>query len=101
VSRGLAALIALPAALGLAGCGADTLRAEDVARAAEDAFEEESGFRFPITCPEDLAAEVGAETRCVLTREDLGEEYGVSVRVRSVDGDTATFDVEVDHRPQG
>ena len=101
MSRGLAALLALPAALGLAACGGGTLAAEDVAGAAEDAFEEESGFRYPISCPEDLEAEVGAETRCVLTREDIGQEFGVTVRVRSVEGDRATFDVEVDHRPQG
>jgi hypothetical protein len=96
-------LVVLPAlAFGLGACTVTaTLSAEDVAGAAEDAFEQESGIRFPITCPEDLEAEVGAETRCVLTNSDTGEEYGVSVTVTSVENGSAQFDVRVDNQPQG
>ena len=95
-------VLAIPAlALGLAGCGAGSLSAEDVATGAEDALEEEVGQRPDVACPEDLEAEVGAETRCTLTAEGLEGEYGVTVTVTSVEGDTANFDVQVDSQPQG
>ena len=95
-------LIAVPVVLFcLAGCGAGSLSAEDVATGAEDALEEQVGQRPDISCPEDLPAEVGAETRCTLTAGDDPTEYGVTVTVTSVEDDTANFDVEVDEQPQG
>ena len=53
------------------------------------------------SCPDDLEAEVGAETRCTLTAGDDPTEYGVTVTVTSVEDDTANFDVEVDEHPSG
>jgi hypothetical protein len=101
VTRRLRPVLALPAlAFGLAACGAATLAAEDVATGAEDALEQQVGQRPDVTCPEDLAAEVGAETRCTLTAEGLEGEYGVTVKVTSVEGDTANFDVQVDSEPK-
>jgi hypothetical protein len=95
-------LIAVPVLLlGLAGCGAGSLAAEDVATGAEDALEQQVGERPDISCPEDLPAEVGAETRCTLTAGGDPTEYGVTVTVTSVEGDTANFDVQVDEQPQG
>jgi hypothetical protein len=94
-------LIAVPFLLCLAACGASSLSAEDVATGAEDALEETVGERPDITCPEDLPAEVGAETRCTLTAGGDPTEYGVTVTVTSVEGDTANFDVQVDAEPQG
>jgi hypothetical protein len=102
VSRGLRALLVLPfLAFGLAACGTPTLSAEDVATGAEDALEQQVGQRPDITCPEDVEAKVGNTTRCTLTAEGLDGEYGVTVTIKSVEGDTANFDVEVDSQPQG
>ena len=89
-------LIAVPVlALGLTACGL-TVAADEVATAAEDALEEQVGTRPDIVCPEDLEAEVGAETRCTLTAGDDPTDYGVTVTVTAVDGGDAEFDVEVD-----
>ena len=59
------------------------------------------GARPDISCPDELPAEVGAEARCTLTAGGDPTEYGVTVTVTSVEGDTADFDVEVDEQPQG
>ncbi|MBW3707702.1 DUF4333 domain-containing protein, partial [Streptomyces griseus] len=48
-----------------------------------------------VTCPEDLAAKVGTETRCPLTAGD-GSTLGVTATVTSVDGDKINFDIEAD-----
>jgi hypothetical protein len=104
VSRRLALFAVLPVAvLGLAGCGAGSVPADDVASAAAQALQEQVGADVTpdISCPDDLEAEVGASTRCTLTAEGLDGEYGVTVTVNSVDGDKANFDVEVDDQPQG
>ena len=59
-----------------------------------DAFEAELGFRPDVRCPDDVEAEVGAETRCTAAIE--GATYGATVTVTAVDDDGAEFDVEVD-----
>lgn len=101
MTRRLALLVAVPLlSLGLAGCGG-TVAADDVATEAEAALEEQVGSRPDIVCPDDLEAEVGAETRCTLTAGDDPTEYGVTVTVTAVDGGQAQFDVEVDGQPQG
>jgi Domain of unknown function (DUF4333) len=95
-------LLVVPALLlGLSACGTATLSADEVATGAEDALEAEVGQRPDVTCPEDLEAEVGAEMRCTLTAEGLEGEYGVTVRISEVEGETASFDVQVDDAPQG
>jgi hypothetical protein len=102
VSRRLPLLAAVPFLLaGLAACGSSTLSADEVANKSEDALEEQIGLRPEITCPEDLEAKLGAETRCTLTGGDDPTKYGVTVTVTSVDGDNAQFDVEVDDQPMG
>ena len=86
--------------LGAAGCGAGSLTAGDVATEAEDALEQRVGVRPDVRCPADLPAEVGAETRCILTADGDDAEYGVTVRITSVTEGRATFDVQVDDRPR-
>ena len=88
-------------ALALVGCGGGTLTASTIEEGAEDALEQQVGIRPDITCPEDIPAEVGAETECTLTAGGDPTEYPVTVRVNSVDGDTAGFDVEVGDAPAG
>ncbi|SOE00020.1 DUF4333 domain-containing protein [Blastococcus haudaquaticus] len=98
--RRLRLLVATPfLAVGLSACGAGSLAADDVAEGAEDALEAEVGLRPEVSCPDELAAEVGAETRCTLSVEGDDQEYGVTVTVTSVEDDTANFDVEVDEEP--
>ena len=100
--RRLPLLVTIPFVLaGLGACGGtSTLKADEVATKAEDALEEQIGARPDITCPEDVDAEVGAETRCTLTAGDDPTEYGVSIKVTSVEGDNAKFDIQVDEQPQ-
>ena len=50
-----------------------------------------------VVCPDDLDAEVGAETRCTLTHE--GTSYGVTVTATEVDGSDVNFDIQVDEEP--
>jgi len=59
-----------------------------------DAFEAELGFRPAVSCPDDVEAEVGAETRCTATVD--GETYGATVTVTAVEDEEALFDVQVD-----
>ena len=102
MSRRLRLLAAIPFLLaGLAACEADTLSADEIATTAEDALEEQVGARPEITCPEDIDAEVGAETECTLTAGGDPTEYGVNIQVTEVDGDKAKFDVRVDEEPKG
>jgi Domain of unknown function (DUF4333) len=81
----------------LGGC-TSSLSADAVATEAENALEDQFGFRPDIVCPEDVPQEEGATARCVLTAGDDPTEYGVTITVTGVD-DGATFDVEVDDEP--
>jgi hypothetical protein len=101
VSRRRRLLIATPVLLvGLAACGGAVVTAEETAEKAEDALEEQLGVRQDVSCPDDLDAEEGAQTRCVLTTAgDDPTQFGVTVTVTSVDGDTVHFDIDVDDEP--
>ena len=101
MARRLVLLVAAPLlALGMTGCGA-TLSRDEVATQAEEALEEEVGVRPNVSCPEDHAEEVGAETRCTLTAGDDPAEYGLTITVTAVDEDGAEVDVQVDEEPVG
>ncbi|GAA5146833.1 hypothetical protein GCM10023340_18340 [Nocardioides marinquilinus] len=50
-----------------------------------------------VDCPDDLAAEADAETRCTVTAD--GQTYGATVTVTSVDGADAQLDIQVDEQP--
>lgn len=51
-----------------------------------------------VECPDELAAEAGATTRCTVTAPD-GSEIGATVTVDEVDGSDVNFSVEVDDAP--
>ena len=100
--RRLLLLATCPAlVLGLGACGAGSLPPDEVAAGAEEALQKQAGVPTDVRCPEDLDAEVGAEARCTLTVQGDPAEYGVTVTVTSVKGDTANFDVTVDEEPIG
>jgi len=101
VTRRRPLLAAIPFLLaGLVACSSTpVLEADTVASSAEDALEEQIGVRPSITCPDDVDAKVGEEIRCTLTGGDDPTKYGVTVTVTSVEGNNATFDVEVDEKP--
>jgi Domain of unknown function (DUF4333) len=106
VSRGVRAPLVLPALVcGLAACsvslGTSSLSAETVAKGAEAALEKQVGQRPDVSCPKDVEAKVGAQIRCTLTAEGLSGKYGVTVKITSVEGNKANFDVKVDSGPQG
>jgi hypothetical protein len=92
----LAPLLLVPAA-----CGTSVLEAGKVADGAEKAFEEQVGVRPDVACPDDLKAEVGAKAHCTANAPGDPTRYGVTVTVTEVDGDDATYAVEVDDQPQG
>ena len=50
-----------------------------------------------VSCPEDLAGEVGTTTRCTLTADD-GSTLGVTVKVTSVKDDKIHFDIKADDK---
>lgn len=52
-----------------------------------------------VSCPGDLKGEVGEKMRCTLTAGK--DELGVTVTVRSVDGEQVNFDFQVDEMDQG
>lgn len=95
-------LLVVPAllAVGVSGCGSQSVPAKNVATSAEDALQKQVGQRPDISCPHDLEAKVGATTRCTLTADGLDGTYGVTVRVNSVKDGKANFDVQVDDHPQ-
>ncbi|WP_218146250.1 DUF4333 domain-containing protein [Geodermatophilus ruber] len=84
--------------LGLSACSS-SIASDDLATRTADLLEEEVGVRPDISCDEDLPAEVDATTRCLLTDEETGEEYGVTITVTAVDGSDAEIDIAVDDAP--
>lgn len=90
------------AVLALAGCsvsvGSDAVPTDELEQQVSTVLEQQVG-RAPeqIDCPDELDAEVGAETRCTLT--DSGESYGVTVTADEVQDDRVQMTVEVDQEP--
>ncbi len=81
------------------GCssGDPVVDSDEVAEQSTAVLEEQTGGDLEVTCPDDLAAEVGATTQCEVT--EAGQTYGATITVTSVDGDNAQWDIEVDEQP--
>ena len=99
--RTIALVIAALATAAIAGCGGDDGGSGgDLDR---DALEQDIAQRLAqatnsptptVDCPSDLPASVGATIRC---RVDVsGSSYGVTVTVKSTEGGSAQYDVQVD-----
>jgi Domain of unknown function (DUF4333) len=76
----------------------ETVNKNDVAREISDQLEQQVG-RKPetVTCPDNLKGIQGATLRCSLT--DVGETYGITVTVTSVEGGDVKFNFKVDEQP--
>lgn len=99
--RTLLALAAAPAlALSVSACGAGSVDGDEVEDQAESQLEQQFGIRPDIDCEDDLPAEEGATITCGLTVDGEDGTYDVTVTTRSVDGDTANFDIEVADTPR-
>ncbi len=96
--KSLLATFTAAALVSAGGCGAGSVAADELSASVKAGLTEDVGQEpDEVTCPDDLAAEVGATTRCTLTHE--GTSYGVTVTVTEVDGDDVDFDIEVDDEP--
>ncbi|WP_328904368.1 DUF4333 domain-containing protein [Streptomyces sp. NBC_00441] len=75
--------------------GDKVVKRDEVAKQATAGLKKEVG-RAPedVTCEDDLKAKVGESVRCTLT--DGGKKLGMTVTVRSVDGDDVNMDYKVD-----
>jgi hypothetical protein len=98
VRRSPRLLAVVVVSLGLAGCS-DTIPGEVLAAEAEDRLERQVGFRPDIVCPEEVPAEVGSTTRCVLTAAGDTTEYGVTVTVEEIEDGDVIVGVRVDKEP--
>ncbi|MEZ5321147.1 MAG: DUF4333 domain-containing protein [Microthrixaceae bacterium] len=75
-----------------------TMSKSEAERQISSALEKQVG-RKPdkVTCPDDIDAVVGRSMRCNLTADDT--TYGLTMKITSVDGGKAKFDIKVDNQP--
>lgn len=75
--------------------GGKVVKKDEVAKQASAGLGKEVG-REPenVTCKDDLKAKVGETVRCTLS--DGGKKLGMTVTVKSVDGDNVKMDYKVD-----
>lgn len=96
---GRGAVVAAAACLALAGCGREAVPAEDIEQEIHNLVLRADGRRAEsVDCPEPLPTRSGSSIRCMV-RIDSGQVYGVTVKLRSVEGDRTNYDIEVDETP--
>lgn len=77
-----------------AGCstGPDTVNKDDVVKQIGDKMTDAAGNKpETVTCPDELAAKVGAEVNCDMKVK--GKPFVVNVKVTSIDGSSVKFDM--------
>ena len=91
--------VVLTAAALTAGCGgADEVSRDSLEQQVQEGLTKSVGQKAPkASCPDALEAEVGATTRCTMDFPE-GKRLGISVKVKSVDGDDARFDIKADEK---
>lgn len=78
----------------LVGCGDQEVKKEDVEKIAMEQLTKNVGKPSPqITCPSSLKAKVGTTMTCAIPLD--GKVHDVNVKVTSVEGGSAHFDIEV------
>lgn len=102
-TRVLSSVAALVALAALAGCGGDgtaQVDRDDLEEGIASDLEKEVGARpDKITCPGDLAGEVGETMRCELT--EGADSLGLTVEVTEVDGTDVAYSIVVDEVGEG
>jgi hypothetical protein len=101
VPRRLLVVLAPLLLLGPVACGSDVIRAASVADGAEQALEEQLGLRPEVSCPDDVAATVGATARCTAQPPGEATTYGVTVTVTEIEDEEAVYAVTVDDDAAG
>lgn len=97
MKKTLSILLVPFAALSLAACSF-SVDSDDLETQISNELAELAGYApEEIDCPDDLEAEVGATTQCVLTHE--GVSLPVDVTVTSVEDRNVAFDIEVGEEP--
>lgn len=100
--RNVLVTVAIAGGIALTGCSASTggsVDSNELEQQVSDTLEAEVGTAPEgVDCPEELAAEAGATTRCTVTAPD-GSEIGATVTVNEIDGSDVNFSVEVDDAP--
>ncbi|CAB4341796.1 unannotated protein [freshwater metagenome] len=90
--------LALAACGGSVSVGTPTVNQEELQTNVQTQLTKLVGEQAPpIVCPDTLDAKVGSTTTCTLT--DSSGTYNVTVKVTSVDGGTAKFDIQVADKP--
>lgn len=92
------AVIAVVSVVLATGCGAgeETVDRGDLEREVQTSLTKTVGQEAPkAVCEDDLEAKVGAKTRCHMDFPE-NKRLGISVTVKSLDGETARFDVVAD-----
>lgn len=92
----LTAGAAIAVVLGLAGCSSTVAQA-DVETAIKTEIDKQVPGAGPVTCPEDLAAEVGTTLRCEFQVD--GQPIDAVATVTSVEGGTANYSFTTEPRP--
>ena len=85
--------------LALGGCGQAAVSAEQIEQEINKLVLRADGRPAAnVDCPEPLPTRSGSSIRCMV-RLESGQVYGVTVKLRSVDGDRTNYDIEVDETP--
>jgi hypothetical protein len=92
-----AVAVAAGVALGATACSVSVSKTDLETNVASTLTQQIPGLG-PVTCPGDLAGEVGATITCETTTSD-GQPIGAVVTVTSVDGSTVNYNVETEARP--
>jgi len=97
MNRALSVAATALAVAGIAACSGPDVNpvpAAEVASEIADRFEEETGTRPDVICPQDLEARRGAELTCEFTAGSPPQTFEVRVTVDSVSSDgTVVFDL--------
>lgn len=93
-------VIAIIGGTAISGCsasvGGGTIDRAELEQQVSDSLEQQVGTApESVDCPDELAAEPEATTRCTVTAPD-GSEIGATVTVTEVEGSNVSFDIQVD-----
>lgn len=70
---------------------------DELERGVSKALDDSNQKHDSVSCPEGVTAQVAESATCTMTVGPV--RYSVTVLVRSVEGDQATYDVEVAPQP--